>query len=146
MKKECLVHLKSWSDNDPQGQEIWASGKCYERTPGVFQVLYETFEEEDEKAVPTPEKMTKHRLKIAKDRLDVEKYGPNSTILAFAEGLAHETNYQTPFGVLEMVFETRHFQVDVKENELRVTLRYHIHMNGTKASENQMNIVISSEE
>lgn len=145
-KRECLIHITSSGDSDPEGQELWVSGTCYENNPGEFHILYESREDIGDDTPATPDKLTKNLLKLTEDALEVVKYGPNSTKLLFGPDRSHDTVYRTPYGAMEMQFRTRHFEKQIKEREISISLRYEIHMNGSLLSENRMEISVKLEQ
>lgn len=97
-------------------------------------------------------------LKIEKDRVELKRMGGNSSVMVFANGFTHTSNYQTAFGAIEVTVWTDELAVndarqsndfDEENNEwqkieelLTVTIRYSVAMNGDKTSECEMHIRI----
>ena len=137
---ECLIHLKSRSSEEPEGQELWVSGTCYEKKPGIFQILYESREDLDGNA---PELLTKNRLKLEPECLTVVRYGPTGSTLVFGPGRTEDSLYRTPFGELVLTFRTVEFRREVREDGVTVRLRYEILTGAERISENTMEIAVS---
>ena len=96
-------------------------------TRGTFhrhgETLYIFYDGADDE---TPELITRHRIVIDGDRVEVQKRGLN------------QCDYATPFGILRLDFYGISVNVEQTESCVRIRMSYEIRIDGTVVSENEL--------
>lgn len=136
--RECRVCVTS-HQVDTEGEEqiikTENKGQLSERE-GVLYVLYE--EETGEKAV------IKNLLKIEKEplRVSLKKSGAVLWKMIFEQGKYERSEYQTPYGALEIGTGTRTVKLEKGEEKTSLQLAYALFIQGEKQADCRLEIEI----
>lgn len=87
---------------------------------------------------------TRNILKIQSDFVTLSKKGAVQTEMEFVSGQSFHGFYQTPYGVFDMVIQTKKLIVNKDESQVHVFLHYDLELNGEFISECKLNITIRS--
>ena len=96
---------------------------------------YLSYEEADEDG-----KITKNRIKITPESIEMTKQGSITTQMIFILGQKQYACYATPFGELTLGMMTNYINVAEKEREISARLRYDLEINGAHMSECELDI------
>ena len=112
-RRECTVRVRTEQVNaagEKQIMETTNKGQLSEREE-VLYVLYEEKTEEGE--------VVKNLLKIEKEllRASLKKSGAVSWKMVFEQGKYEKSEYQTPYGTLEIGAETKEVKAEKKEEK-----------------------------
>lgn len=88
----------------------------------------------------------KNMIKVAPDQIVMTKIGAANTTLSFHPREVTSTNYQTPYGDIQLRIKTTQIQVEEDTDEILINLAYRLTANGNPLSENQTIIRILSQE
>ena len=110
-------------------------GRLSERG-GVLYVLYDEKTEEGE--------VVKNLLKIEKEllRASLKKSGAVSWKMVFEQGKYEKSEYQTPYGTLEIGAETKEVKAEKKEEKTSLQLVYTLFIQGEKQADCRLEIMI----
>lgn len=98
---------------------------------------YLSYEEADEDG-----KITKNRIKITPDSIEMTKQGGITTQMIFTKNQKQYACYATPFGELTLGMTTKQINIIEESTQLSVTLRYDLEINGTHMSECELDIEV----
>lgn len=98
---------------------------------------YLSYEEADEDG-----KITKNRIKITADSIEMTKQGGIATQMIFVKGQKNYSCYETPFGELTLGMTTKDIKVTEEDNQILAALRYDLEVNGTHMSECELDIEV----
>ena len=108
-------------------------------TRGTFhrhgETLYIFYDGADDE---TPELITRHRIVIDGDRVEVQKRGAIQTMMVTQPGELNQCDYATPFGILRLDFYGISVDVEQTESCVRIRMSYEIRIDGTVVSENEL--------
>lgn len=89
--------------------------------------------------------VTKNKVKImGNNSLEIMKSGITNTHMVFEKGKKHLTNYETPFGQLQMGIHTVYLDVKEEEDEVRVEIHYELDVNEEMVAECRIKMSIKS--
>lgn len=135
MKKNVVITVRGLQrqvdDNEPV--EVISAGTYL----GKDSTHYLSYEEADEDG-----KITKNRIKITPDSVEMTKQGGITTQMIFIKGQKQYACYATPFGELTLGMTTKQIKVAEGEGQLTVALRYDLEVNGTHMSECELDIEV----
>lgn len=127
--------------SDGERVETISQGKLYTKASGRF-LVYHLVDENN------PKLLIRHILKLGKSSLSVSKSCKASPALdtrfELIPGQAVLTTYNTPFGALEMAFDTKMLTVTEREDHLVINAKYNIKMGGEIISKNLLDIRVSA--
>ena len=103
--------------------ETLTRGTFYRRN-GVLFFFYDGSDDE------TPELITKHRITVQGNRVQVRKSGAIETEMVVAPGELNQCDYATPFGILRLDFYGLSVEVTEEASAIRI--------DGTVVSENNL--------
>lgn len=86
--------------------------------------------------------VSKCRLKIRENYLELVRQGEVRTQMIFEEGKTHPVDYHTPFGSLAMEIATKDVDVKVEENALYVSVEYSLGACGDDLSDCRVEIQV----
>lgn len=98
---------------------------------------YLSYDEADEDG-----KLTKNRIKLTEDVIEMVKQGTVTTQMFFATGQKQYTCYSTPFGDMTLGTTTNHIAVTEEEGLVRAKLLYGLEVNGEHISECELDIEV----
>lgn len=135
MKKNVVITLsglqRAVSEDEPV--EVISAG-TYMRKEDVHYLSYEEADEDG--------KITKNRIKITPDSLEMTKQGGITTRMIFVKGQKQYACYETPFGDMTLGMTTKSLGVTEEEDGLLAELLYDLEVNGTHMSECELNIQV----
>ena len=111
--------------------ETLTRGTFYRRN-GVLFFFYDGSDDE------TPELITKHRITVQGNRVQVRKSGAIETEMVVAPGELNQCDYATPFGILRLDFYGLSVEVTEEASAIRIAMAYEIRIDGTVVSENNL--------
>ncbi len=142
MTTEVLIHIKTQqilkerSDGDENDVIEMMVGGEYSFRNGTHYLLYE---ETMEGFTET----TKNLVKVCPNFMEVRKKGTVNVTMTFEKGKQHTALYKTPFGILEMEFNTKDVRVDAVGKCMEICAEYVLGMNGTAISDCKMQMRIA---
>lgn len=117
-----------------------AQGKLYTKAGGRF-LVYHIADENN------PKFIVRHILKLTASSISVSRScAANKSIdtrFVLEAGKAVPTAYNTPFGTMELVFDTKLLSITEKEDSMYIKAKYNIKMGNEIASRNVLEIKIS---
>jgi len=135
MKKNVVITVRGLqravSDDEPV--EVISAG-TYLRKDDTHYLSYEEADEDG--------KITKNRIKITRESIEMTKQGGITTQMIFVKGQKQYTCYATPFGDLTLGITTKHIQVAEEKQQVSVALHYDLEVNGTHMSECELDIEV----
>ncbi len=136
--RECRVWVTSHQVNTEGEKQVMKTenkGRLSERE-GVLYVLYEEKTEEGE--------VVKNLLKIEKEllRASLKKSGAVSWKMVFEQGKYEKSEYQTPYGTLEIGAETKEVKAEKEEEKTSLQLVYTLFIQGEKQADCRLEIMI----
>lgn len=133
MKKNVVITVRGLQrevdDNEPV--EVISAG-TYLRKADTHYLSYEEADEDG--------KITKNRIKITPECIEMTKQGGITTQMIFMKGQKQYACYETPFGELTLGMTTKHINIAEEEQQLFAELRYDLEVNGTHMSECELDI------
>lgn len=136
--RECIVCATS-CQRDRKGEEqnikTESKGRLSEKD-GVLYVLYE--ESTDEKQT------VKNLLKIEKElcRISLKKSGAVSWKIVFEEGNRDRSEYETPYGALEIGVDTNAITLEESGQKISLQLAYALFIQGEKQADCRLELEI----
>lgn len=135
MKKNVVITVtglqRQMEDDEPV--EVISAGTYMRRED----THYLSYEEADEDG-----KITKNRIKITPDSLEMTKQGGITTQMIFIKGQKQYACYETPFGELTLGMTTKSLGVTEEKDGLLAELLYDLEVNGAHMSECELNIQV----
>jgi len=133
MKKNVVITVRGLQrevdNNEPV--EVISAG-TYLRKADTHYLSYEEADEDG--------KITKNRIKITPDCIEMTKQGGITTQMLFAIGQKQYTCYATPFGDLTLGVTTKMINLAEEEQQISAELRYDLEVNGAHMSECELDI------
>ncbi len=134
MKKNVVITVRGLQrQTEDEPVEVISAG-TYLRKEDTHYLSYEEADEDG--------KITKSRIKITPDSIEMTKQGGIATQMVFVRGQKHFACYETPFGELTLGMTTKHIKVTEENNQLLVALRYDLEVNGAHMSECELDIEV----
>ena len=121
MEKNVLITIRG-KQQEGEPIEIIVPGEHYLRN-GKHYLLYEEIIDEDGG-------ISKNRVKVGKDVLEVSKQGVATTQMVFCKGKEVTANYHTPYGLFLMSLRTKELEIEETEDRLQIRVRYVLELNG----------------
>lgn len=133
MKKNVVITVRGLqpSVDADEPVEVISAG-TYMRKENTH---YLSYEEADEEGY-----ITKNRIKITADTIEMTKQGNVATQMLFLLGEKQYACYATPFGELTLGMTTNRITVREEEELLSAKLRYGLEINGEFVSECELDI------
>lgn len=88
------------------------------------------------------ESVSKCRMKIKENCLELVRQGDIRTQMIFEGGKVHQMDYQTPFGSLTMEIDTKTVDVRMEQKALHVTVEYSLVTWGDNISDRRIEIEV----
>ena len=135
MKKNVVITVRGLQRqvDDAEPVEVISAGTYLSKE----NTHYLSYEEADEDG-----KITKNRIKITPDSIEMTKQGGITTQMIFFKGQKQYACYATPFGEMTLGMTTKHMVVTEEEKELSVALCYDLEINGSFVSECELDIEV----
>ena len=118
--------------------EMITTGNYYLKN-GKHYILY------DEANPETGEQMS-NTLKMTPKRIDLIKHGKNGTHMVFETNTKSMSLYPTPYGLMEMCFNTFHLNMDESEDTICVQTEYALEINDQFISDCSIEIRVKAKE
>lgn len=135
MKKNVVITVRGLqravSEDEPV--EVISAGTYLRKND----MHYLSYEEADDDG-----KMTKNRIKITSESIEMTKQGGINTRMVFVTGQKQYTCYATPFGEMTLGITTKKIGLKEEEQQLAISLFYDLEINGTPMSECELNIEV----
>ena len=141
MTKEVLITISGLQIMDEEGSEpveVITAGEYYYRN-GKHYILYD-------EVMEGFEGVTKNRIRITQDCLDVSKKGVSNVHMIFEKNRKNLTSYQTPFGNLLIGIDARNLQISEEENMIDIKVDYDLEVNYEPLAECSLTMNIRSKE
>ncbi len=84
-----------------------------------------------------------HTLEIGEGTVIMSQKGAVSSELRFGKDMVWHTDYQTPYGILDMTAITRNLMMEISSKKITVHLQYELRMDGEKLSDSKVMITFS---
>ena len=135
MKKNVVIIVRGLQRqaDDDEPIEVISAG-TYLRKDNTHYLSYEEADEDG--------KITKNRIKITPDSIEMTKQGGITTQMIFIKGQKQYACYETPFGELTLGMTTKRIKVTEEDMQLSVALRYNLEVNGAHMSECELDIEV----
>ena len=135
MKKNVVITVRGLQRqvDDDEPVEVISAG-TYLRKDDTHYLSYEEADEDG--------KITKNRIKITPDSIEMTKQGGITTQMIFVKGQKQYACYATPFGELTLGMTTKHIKVTEEKPQLFASLRYDLEVNGAYVSECELDIEV----
>lgn len=135
MKKNVVITVRGLQRqaDDDEPIEVISAG-TYLRKDNTHYLSYEEADEDG--------KITKNRIKITPDSIEMTKQGGITTQMIFIKGQKQYACYETPFGELTLGMTTKRIKVTEEDMQLSVALRYDLEVNGAHMSECELDIEV----
>ena len=133
MKKNVVITVRGLqpSVDADEPVEVISAG-TYMRKEDTHYLSYEEADEEGH--------ITKNRIKITTDAIEMTKQGTVATQMLFLMGEKQYACYATPFGDLTLGMTTKQITVQEEEESIFTKLRYGLEINGEFVSECELDI------
>ena len=81
-----------------------------------------------------------HTLRIGAGTVDMLQTGAIESELRFGPGKTWNTDYQTPYGLMNMTAITRHLMIEISPKKISAHLQYELQLDGNKLSDSKVRI------
>lgn len=133
MKKNVVITVRGLQRQVDEDEPIEViSAGTYLRKADTHYLSYEEADEDG--------KITKNRIKITPESIEMTKQGNITTQMIFMEGQKQYTCYETPFGELTLGMTTKRIKITEEEQQIAAELRYDLEVNGAYMSECELDI------
>ena len=135
MKKNVVITVRGLQRqvDDEEPVEVISAG-TYLRKDDTHYLSYEEADEDG--------KITKNRIKITPDSIEMTKQGGITTQMIFVKGQKQYACYATPFGELTLGMTTKRIKVTEENQQLFAALCYDLEVNGSHVSECELDIEV----
>lgn len=133
MKKNVVITVRGLQRavEDDEPVEVISAG-TYLRKADTHYLSYEEADEDG--------KITKNRIKITPNSIEMTKQGGIATQMIFVTGQKQYTCYVTPFGELTLGITTKRIKVAEESQQICAELCYDLEVNGAHMSECELDI------
>ena len=142
MTTEVLIHIKTQqilkdrTEEEQNDVMEWMVGGEYSFRNGTHYLLYE---ETMEGFTET----TKNLVKVRHNFMEIRRKGTVNVTMTFEKGKEHTALYKTPFGILEMEFDTKEVRVDAVGKCMEIYAEYVLGTNGAAMADCKMQMRIA---
>lgn len=133
MKKEVIISVIG--SREGEAPSVVTSRGDYFIKDGMH---YLFFEEQDEES----RSIIKNRIRMNECQVEIKKSGAVASHMIFQIGNRHAFMYQTPYGDIRMVIDTKMIKLRETEKEIEMQLSYHIFSEEEMVSDNKVQIKI----
>ena len=137
MKKNVVITVRGLQRqvDEEEPVEVISAG-TYMRKDDIHYLSYEEADEDG--------KITKNRIKITPQSIEMTKQGGITTQMLFVRGQKQYACYATPFGDLTLGMTTKHINITEENMQISAALRYDLEVNGTHMSECELDIEVKA--
>lgn len=141
MDKEVLISIAGlqFELDQEQAMEVISAGEYYYKN-GKHYVFYEEITELEE----SDSGISKARLKITPDLVELTKKGFNNVTMLFEKDQKTMTYYGTPYGELMIGIHTTDIQTEEQDGEILISIDYSLDINYSHVSDCNIQIKIIS--
>lgn len=139
MTKEVIVSicgLQAGPETDGEPIEMITTGEYYYKNNKHY-ILYD-------EVVEGESQVTKNRIKLSSDSMELTKSGVVSVHMLFVENQKNITHYYTPYGGLNMGIATKKVDIEEAEDEIKVCVEYELEINQEFVADCDIKIVVKS--
>lgn len=111
-----ICGLQYMDEESREPVEMSVSGEYYNRN-GKHYILYD-------EVMEGFEELTKNRVKLAKDCVEIIKKGVSNVHMVFRKGVRNRSFYQTPYGPLTLEIDTHMIEIEDAEDRIEVRMEY----------------------
>ena len=119
-------------ENTGDNVEVIAKGKHYLKKDKHY-LLYEEYENDENTK-------TSNMIKFNNDIVEITRKGQVDGKLIFQENQKKQSLYSTPMGDLLIEVLTKEIEVSDDDDDLNLKIKYQIHVDGNKVSDNEIDI------
>lgn len=119
-------------ENTGDNVEVIAKGKHYLKKDKHY-LLYEEYENDENTK-------TSNMIKFNNDIVEITRKGQVDGKLIFQENQKKQSLYSTPMGDLLIEVLTKEIEVSDDDDDVNLKIKYQIHVDGNKVSDNEINI------
>ena len=119
-------------ENTGDNVEVIAKGKHYLKKDKHY-LLYEEYENDENTK-------TSNMIKFNNDIVEITRKGQVDGKLIFQENQKKQSLYSTPMGDLLIEVLTKEIEVSDDEDDVNLKIKYQIHVDGNKVSDNEIDI------
>ena len=129
---DVLLKIKGIVRSDTEDvTESMVCGSYYRKDDSIY-IFYEGVDEE------TPELITRHRIVVTGDRVEVQRTGAIRSSMLIVPGELNQCEYETPYGVLQLDFYGISVEAEAGETSVRIRMTYEIRLADSPVSENEL--------
>lgn len=135
MKKDVIITVRGLQPevDATEAIEVISAG-TYLRKGNTHYLSYEEADEDG--------RLTKNRIKVSQDAIEMVKQGSITTQMFFATGEKQYTCYSTPFGDMTLGTTTNHIAVTEENGFIKARLLYGLEVNGAHMSDCELDIEV----
>lgn len=127
--------MQTSMDGEENTIELITEGKLYEKGSFIY-LVYEETEVSGMKGCTTT-------VKLSKDKISMKRFGTLKSEIIFEKGKRYVTNYNTPYGAVDMEVLTKDMTYTITDaNKGDVSIEYFVNLKGMIESTNKLNITI----
>ena len=119
-------------ENTGDNVEVIAKGKYYLKKDKHY-LLYEEYENDENTK-------TSNMIKFNNDIVEITRKGQVDGKLIFQENQKKQSLYSTPMGDLLIEVLTKEIEVSDDDDDVNLKIKYQIHVDGNKVSDNEIDI------
>ena len=119
-------------ENTGDNVEVIAKGKHYLKKDKHY-LLYEEYENDENTK-------TSNMIKFNNDIVEITRKGQVDGKLIFQENQKKQSLYSTPMGDLLIEVLTKEIEVSDDDDDVNLKIKYQIHVDGNKVSDNEIDI------
>ena len=119
-------------ENTGDNVEVIAKGKHYLKKDKHY-LLYEEYENDENTK-------TSNMIKFNNDIVEITRKGQVDGKLIFQENQKKQSFYSTPMGDLLIEVLTKEIEVSDDDDDVNLKIKYQIHVDGNKVSDNEIDI------
>lgn len=141
MTKDVWITVCGIQFLDGEGQEpvkTAVPGEYYYKN-GKHYILYDEMAKE-------PGKLTKNRVKLTADCVEINKRGALNVHMVFRKGVRMCSSYQTPYGALPLQINTHVIEIEETEERINVRMDYTLDMDGASLADYSLTMEICEKE
>ena len=145
MTTEVLIHIKTQqslrdraADDKDDVIELMVGGQYYFRN-GTHYLLYE-------EAMEGFKETTQNLVKFRGGFMEVRKKGTVQVTMTFEQGKKNISMYKTPFGMIEMEFETKQVRIEGAGAGMEICAEYVLGMAGNPIADCKMQMLVVAKE
>lgn len=139
MTKDVIITicgLQAGPDMDGEPIEMITTGEYFYKN-GKHYILYE-------EVVEGEGHVTKNRLKVGEDYMELTKKGVVSVHMVFEKDKKNLTHYYTPYGSLMIGIDAKSVDIKETENEIAIEVAYALELNQEHAADCNIKINIKA--